>query len=92
MDLVYIRYIPKDTRVLLVDLGSRNNKLCGLLAEKVSDGERARILSARTILDALSVDRKLQWLRDHCPVAYKSAYREIHSSNAQVLSRHTMTK
>lgn len=92
MDLVYVRYIPKDTKVLLVDLGSRNNKLCGLLAEKVSDGERARIMSARTILDALSVDRKLQWLRDHCPVAYKAAYREIHNSNAQVLSRHTMTK
>lgn len=92
MNLVYVRYIPKDTKVLLVELGSRNNKLCGLLAEKVSDGERARIVKSQTILDALSVDRKLQWLRDHCPVAYKAAYREIHNANAQILSRHTMNK
>ncbi len=92
MDLVFVRYIPKDTRMLLVDLGTRNNKLCGLVSEKVSDGERAKIMSARTILDAMSVDRKLQWLRDHCPIAYRTAYCEIHNGNAQVLSRHTMSK
>lgn len=92
MELVYVKYTPKDRNILLVELGSRNNKICGLLAEKVSDGERAKILSARTILDALSVDRKIQWLKDHCPVAYKTAYREIHNSNAQIISRHTMGK
>lgn len=92
MELVYIRYIPKDTKVLMVDFGTRNSKLCGLVAEKVPDHERASIISARTILDAMSVDRKLQWLRDHCPVAYRSAYREIYKTNAQIISRHTMSK
>lgn len=90
MELVYVRYVPKDTKVLLVEFGTRNNKLCGLIANKVSDGERARIMSSRTILDAMSVDRKLQWLKDHCPLAYRTAYREIHNSNTQILSRHTM--
>lgn len=92
MELVYVRYIPKDTKVLLVELGSRNNKICGLLAEKVTDAERSKIASARTILDAMSLERKLQWIRDHCPASYKIAYREILSSNAQILSRHTMNK
>lgn len=90
MELIFVRYVPKDSKVLLVELGNRNNKICGLLAEKVPDGERKKILSASTVLDAMSVDRKLGWLRDHCPVAYRTAYREIHLKNAQVLSKHTM--
>jgi hypothetical protein len=92
MELVYVRYIPKDSKALLLELGTRNNKLCGLLADKVPDSERAKITSSRTILDALSVDRKILWLKDHCPISYRTAYREMHNHNAQVISRHTITK
>ncbi len=88
MELMYIRYVPKNATYLLLDLGKRNSKICGLLSEKVNDGERQRILSSTKVLDALSLPRKLQWLRDHCPQAFKTAYREIKVANAQILSHH----
>lgn len=92
MDIIYVRYIPKDTRVALVELGNRKGKICALVAEKVPDNERDKIMESRRMLDAISVDRKIGWLREHCPVAYRTAYREMLLANAQVLSRHTMTK
>ncbi len=90
MDIIYVRYIPKDTRAALVELGSRDGKICGLVADKVPDHEREKIRDARTMLDAISVERKIGWLREHCPVAYRSAYREMRHINAQILSRHSM--
>lgn len=90
MELVYLRYTKDGRLILLLELGSRNNKICGLLSEKVPDHERAKITKARTLLDALSLPRKLQWLKEHCPVTYKTAYREVSNSNAEILSRHAI--
>lgn len=88
MELVYLRYTKDGRFVLLLELGNRNSKICGLLVEKVPDHERAKIVAARTVLDAFSLTRKLQWLKEHSPVTYKMAYREISNSNAEILSRH----
>lgn len=88
MELVHLRYLKDGRLVLLLELGSRNNKMCGLLVAKVPDHERGKIMGSRSILDAFSLTRKLQWLKEHCPVTYKGAYREISNVNAEILSRH----
>lgn len=92
MDLVFIRYIPKNTNVLLVELGAKNGKICGLLTNKTPDNERTKIVTAKNLLDGLNLTKKLAWIKKYCPVAYKLAYREIKSNNAIILSKYKMHK
>jgi len=88
MELLFIRYIPKNQYFLFLKIGERNGKLCGVLAQEVSDEERAAILKHRKLLDATSLPRRVQWLRDHCPNAYRMHYRQINQGNFQIISQH----
>ncbi len=90
MELLYLRYIPDNRCFLLLDLGQRNNKICGLLSEKVPDSELKKILGAKQVLIGWTLDRRLQWLKEHCPRSYSGAYREVLNRNAQVISRHAV--
>lgn len=87
MELVYVRF--KGNRYILVlEFGQRNNKLCGVVSEAVPDGERQKMMAARPQLETMSLERRIQWLRDHCPYSYKTAYREILTNNIEIISRH----
>lgn len=87
MNLLYLRY--KDGRLfLLLELGERNGKYCGITTEAVSDGDRARVMQQAPRLAGLSLERRIEWLRTHCPVAFRNGYREIHKANGTVVSRH----
>lgn len=92
MDLVYLKYIPNGSLLLVLEFGTRNGKLCGVLSSEVSDKERNDILNAGKILSGFSIDKRIMWLRDHCPSAYRNAYREIKTSNISIISRHPLSK
>lgn len=73
--------------ILLLELGRRDNKICGLETKHVRDGDRKKILSLRPMLNKLSLDKKLTWLKNNCPNTMQ-AYKEIYESNISVISTH----
>jgi hypothetical protein len=93
MELIYLLYkaVGKPARyILLLNLGERDGKICGLLTDAVSDGERENIMSQANRLAGLSLERKIEWLRTHIPHAFRAGYRQIHKHNTQIISTHKM--
>jgi hypothetical protein len=91
MELLYVLYQPSGKQskyLLLYPLGNRNGKLCAVATSEVPNGEINRIRSNKERLASLSLERKLEWLKHHCPTAYKKGYREIYESNYSLVSRH----
>jgi len=94
MELFYVLYRPYGKRpkyILLLPLGSRSGKLCAVATSGVPNGEITRIRSNRERLATLSLERKLEWLKHHCPTAYKNGYREIYDSNYTIVSRYPIS-
>jgi hypothetical protein len=91
MEILYVYYAVagKPARyILLLYLGEHNGKLSGIATDAISNGDRQRILSQATRLAGLSLERKLEWLRTHCPEAIRNGYRAIHKHNISIISRH----
>ena len=94
MELLYILYKSAGkpaTYRLVLPLGHRNGKLCAIETTKVAAGEISRINANKTRLSALSLERKIEWIRNHCPHAYRNGFREIWDKNYTVISRHDIT-
>lgn len=93
MELLYILYKPANKQskyLLLLPLGHRNGKLCGIETTKVTAGEVNRINANKARLSVLSLERKIEWIRNHCPHAYRHGFREIFDKNYKIISRHDM--
>jgi len=91
MELLYILYKPsgkKSRYLLFFPLGDRGNKLCGIATGLAPVGEVNRLKANKDRLVQLSLERKLQWIKHHCPVAYKKGYKEIFKNNYTVVSKH----
>jgi hypothetical protein len=71
--------------MLFLELGTRSGKLCGLDAQKISDGERRKIVNGLT---GVSLEAAIRWLRANCPIAFKNAYRELTLERVGIRSRH----
>jgi hypothetical protein len=90
-ELLYILYSSKNPKyLLLLPLGYRNGKLCALKTANVPKGEINKLRSSVKVLANLSLDQKLSWIKGHCPVAYKKAYRELDQSLFSIISKHPM--
>lgn len=93
MELIYLHYhaAGKPSRyILLLSLGQRNGKYSGIATDVISDGDRTKIVQQADRLSGLSLERKIEWLRTHCPVAFKAGFREIHIQNCTILSNHPL--
>jgi hypothetical protein len=91
MNLLYLYYqaAGKNPRyILLLELGERNGNYSGITTEAISDGDRARVIQQAPRLAGLSLERRIEWLRTHCPVAFRQGFREIKHANATVISRY----
>jgi len=94
MELVYIRYSAvgkKQKYLLLLYIGERNGKLCGIVTDRVSEADRKKILANIEVLRAFTVSERINWLRTYCHSSYSSGYREIHLGNTTKVSTHPIS-
>lgn len=89
MKLVLIRY-KNSKQLIVLKLGERSNKLCGILSESITNNERVIIQSVLTTLTAESLSNKINFIRKYCPQAYKTGYREFKLENTQVIEEHSL--
>tara|TARA_R110000868_G_scaffold115679_9_gene308794 strand:+ start:1321 stop:1605 length:285 start_codon:yes stop_codon:yes gene_type:complete len=94
MELIYILYRPYGKQPqykLLFPLGSRNGKLCAISTKETGKGEINCIRANKDKLATLSLEQKLVWLKNNCPIAYKKGYKEIFEKNYSIVSKHPIS-
>jgi hypothetical protein len=93
MELYYILYKPKGgapKNYLLFYIGTRNNKLIGIDSAKVPSSEKQLIKASA--FASLSLEKRLRWLKDNCPIAYRYGFKQINNSNYKLVSKHRINK
>lgn len=92
MKLLNIHYHAKGKTpkyLLLLYLGQRNEKICGIETYHINDKEMAEIVRNSDVLSKLSLDRKIFWIKNNCPFGYKG-YKEINSLNITILGEYNI--
>jgi len=92
MKLLWIYYSGgKSLRyLLLLHIGSRKNKYCGLETALIPDQEIKIIRSSIKELDNLSLDKKIQWIKEKCPISFQKAYKELFIDDSTVYREYEM--
>jgi len=92
MKLLWIYYnSEKGLRyLLLLHIGSRKNKYCGLETALVPDQEIQTIRSSIEELNNLSLDKKIQWIKEKCPISFQKAYKELFIDNSTIYNEYEM--
>lgn len=68
MELLWLFYNgSKPRHILLLELGRTDTKIIGIESNKIKVGEKNRLKSASTIIDNLSLDKKIIWIKHNCP-------------------------
>jgi hypothetical protein len=90
MKLLWIRYNGKKglRYVLLLYLGSKENKYCGLETALVPDQEIQFIRSSAEKFGNLSLDKKIQWVKEKCPISFQNAYKELFINNSTIYNEY----
>jgi len=90
MKLLWICYDSKKglRYLLLMHIGSRENKYCGLETALVPDHETQTIRSSIKELNNLSLDKRIQWIRERCPIGFKKAYKELFINNSRIYNEY----
>ncbi len=94
MELLYIYYhAPHKSAkyILLLFLGEHAGKLIGILSEAISDNERSNIRVNSTMLTQMTMPKRIEWLKGHCPNAVRKGFRTIGKSNATIVNRYTIS-
>lgn len=91
MQLIHLRY--KDNRLfLLLLLGERNSKHCGIISQKITDSEREKIQNHMKYLEKVSLIDRLIWFKSYCPLALRNGYREISTTNATIIGTYQLPR
>ena len=91
MELLHIHYHARGKQhkyLLLLYLGQRPGKTCGVVTEGVSESEKNTILKNKETLSEMSLDKCIEWLKAYSPTAYQGHYREIHNHNITIVNRY----
>lgn len=93
MELLHIHYHGKKRQhkyLLLLYLGQRPDKICGIVTDIISDKEKEAILKNKKILKGWPLDKCIEWLKTHAKGAYDKGYREIYNYNTTILKRYEL--
>lgn len=86
MRLLWLHYTGTHSRyILLLELGERDGKICGIETKVIDSNAKSKIRSAATTLAELPFDKRMTWIREYCPQAM-GGYKEILKHNAQIIS------
>jgi hypothetical protein len=90
MELLWINYTKKDGNqhyLLFLPLGNKPGKLCGLIADKIPDGVKKKIV---VNLSELSLEARLRWLKSNYPTIMDTGYRELISQRALIMRTYSI--
>lgn len=87
MEIASIQYKNEKT-ILLLYLGQRSGKHCGILLNVISDSDRSEMVKKKTIINGLSFEDKLIYIKELAPTAFKIGYREIKLENGRIIEKH----
>ena len=62
--------------------------MIGIDTSKVPSGEKQLIKGSN--LASLSLEKRLRWLKDNCPVAYRIGYKQFNNPSYSVISKHNI--
>lgn len=85
MELLWCKYKQTENRLFLY-LGEHNGKACCIDANAIDHGTKITIREAAPILDDLSLESKVNWIKENCPGAMAS-YRTLNKTDIQVYSK-----
>lgn len=76
MKLLWCRYRSKGAKdekhTLVLELGSRGNKVHCLVDDNLQPGERSVIRNASKTLDGMNLEERVEWLKNNVPSSIKS--------------------
>jgi hypothetical protein len=91
MELVYVKYVSKQALtkyLLLVYLGTRSGKICGIKSDVISGGELAAVRDNLKHLTNTNLERRILWFKENCPYSYKEGYRELEEGSTSILYKY----
>ena len=91
MELVYVKYVSKQALIkylLLVYLGTRSGKICGIKSDVISGGELAAVRDNLKHLTNTNLERRILWFKENCPYSYKEGYRELEEGSTSILYKY----
>lgn len=88
--MLWLYYNGKKPRYLLVlDLCGAGDKITCIETSKISAESKRRIVDAKNILDELQLDRKIVWIKEHCPEAM-DGYRTLYKSKVSIINTYEL--
>lgn len=73
--------------ILFLCLGVEDGKTYGLRADALSDHEVAAVRSRISQLNAVSLGRRIQWIKENCPNAYAKGFKTLHVSKGRPVNK-----
>lgn len=74
--------------LLLVYLGTRSGKICGIKSDVISGGELAAVRASMKHLINTNLERRILWFKENCPISYKEGYRELDDGATSILYKY----
>ena len=94
MELFWVYYQgSKSTKyILLLHLGDKDGKHCGLDTKFITEADNKIIYSFITELHNLSLGKKLSWIKEKLPKSYKHAYKKLNKNNSTIIEKYPINK
>lgn len=89
MELLYLNYKNSTKYILLLYLGERHGKHCGLTNESISSSEAKLIKENYDLLAAMSIEERIGWCKQNCAL-FKQGYREIYTTNTAIINKYEL--
>ncbi len=86
MELLWCKYKQAEEERLFLYLGDYGTKICCLDNNIMNDASKGIIREAANELDELSLEHKVNWIKENCPSAMK-AYRTLNKLDVQVVNK-----
>ena len=88
MDLIWCRKNSKGSKYnLFLYLGDKGDMYYSIKSDGLSPVDISKIRSGSHHLDKLSIDRKIEWVKEYCPEAMNN-FRTLKKKNWYILKRY----
>lgn len=91
MELIYVKYVTKQAvtkYLLLVYLGTRSGKVCGIKSDLIGGSELTAVRDNLKHLMNANLERRILWFKENCPLSYKEGYRELEEGSTNILYKY----
>lgn len=88
--ILYQKKLERKSVVVLI-LGKKGDKIAAILDEAIDRKEAEIIMKNNKKLDNYPLHNKIQWIKEHTPMAYRNGYREFFMNKVTVQRSYSLT-